>query len=247
MTSQPLGIRVRESAKLGVRKHLARADLAISRDPFASRLTRALRSAHINQVLDIGANVGQYARMLRDCGYAGRIVSVEPLVDAYHHLQRRSEGDQLWTTLNAAVGAQPGSAQINVSANSYSSSLLSMTAAHVKADPRSAVIGTQHVDVVTVVDVVDACGLTPRRCLLKIDTQGFEQQVLDGAGDLVRQFAAVQVELSLVELYRGQRLFGDMVEFLHGHGFTLWSLETGISDEDGRLLQADGLFIRTDG
>ncbi len=65
-----------------------------------------------------------------------------------------------------------------------------------------------------------------------------------GRGDLLDRFAAVQLELSFVELYEGQQLYDELVQDLGIHGLELWALETGISDDTGRLLQCDGLFMR---
>ena len=96
----------------------------------------------------------------------------------------------------------------------------------------------------TVADVVAAQGLVPARTLLKIDTQGYEEEVLAGAGDLVRWFGAIQLELSFVELYAGQRLFDDLYERMRSWGFRLQIIEPGFSDSSGRLLQCDGLFVR---
>lgn len=245
VTDQGLKNRWREVAKLGVRRGLQRADLSIARDPYVRRLVRALEHGHIDTVLDIGANVGQFGRMVRTAGFSGRILSVEPLETAYGQLSRRASSDPHWTCINVAVGAEPGETQINVSANSYSSSLLTMTRKHLAADPESLIIGTQDVDVVTVADVVVQHGIMPTSTLLKIDTQGYEQQVLDGAGSLLDEFAAIQLELSFVELYEGQRLYADLVEQMAQHGLMMWSLETGISDDTGRLLQCDGLFVRS--
>lgn len=241
---QGLRNRFRETAKLAVRRGLQRADLSIGRDPYVRRLVRALDHAGVDTVLDVGANVGQFACAVRSAGFKGRIISVEPLVAAYEQLSRRAASDQRWQTLNVAVGAAPGTTQINVSANSYSSSLLTMTAEHLAADSESRVIGTQDVQVVTAADLAMTHDIVPASTLLKVDTQGFEQQVLDGAGHLLDEFAAVQVELSFVELYAGQRLHDDLVAHLAARGLTLWSLETGISDAAGRLLQCDGLFLR---
>lgn len=236
--------RFRESAKLGVRVGLGKADLSIGRDPYIHRLSRTLEHASIDTVLDVGANVGQFSKLLRAAGYSGQIISAEPLSDAFKKLERRARGDKLWHTVQAAVGAEPGRTEINVSANSYSSSLLPMTATHLAADPRSAVIGTEEVDVVTVADLVAKFDVVPKCSLLKIDTQGFEQEVLDGAGALLDEFAAIQLELSFVELYEGQRLFDDLVDDLSRRGLSMWALETGMSDDKGRLLECDALFLR---
>lgn len=244
INDQSLRNRLREKSKLGLRLGLHRADLSIARDPYVNRLSRALDYARIDTVLDIGANVGQFGRMLRDAGFAGDLISVEPLETAHRRLARRAGRDPRWHTLNVAVGESRSTAHINISENSFSSSLLTMTNRHLKAAPESRVIGSQVVEVTTVADLVRDRGLDPTKTLLKVDTQGFEKQVLDGAGDLVDQFAAVQLELSMEELYEGQLLFDDLVALLQAHGLRLWTLETGISDEHGQLLQCDGLFLR---
>jgi FkbM family methyltransferase len=195
-------------------------------------------------VLDIGANVGQYGALLRAAGFGGRIVSVEPLQTAFRQLEVRSRRDPSWVIVNKGVGAAPGSVTMNISANSYSSSVLAMEAAHLAADPDSHVVGTQVTELTTVAVLAEEHQIDPARCLLKIDTQGFESQVLEGAGDLLDQFAGVQLELSFIELYTGQELFDPLVAKVRGHGMELWSIETGISDQHGRLLQCDGLFLR---
>ena len=244
MSEQGLRNRLRESAKLGLRKRLSRRGLALGRDPYCNRLVRFLDHASIDTVLDIGANVGQYASLLRTAGFEGRIVSLEPLSSTFAQLQRRAAKDPFWTTINAGAGAEEGLAMINVSENSFSSSLLDLTDAHLEAAPESRVVTHEKVQLTTVADLVREHDLDPTRCLLKVDTQGYEGPVFEGAGEHLRAFRAVQVELSMVELYRGQRLYDDLVADLRDLGFALWSFETGISDDHGRLLQVDGLFLQ---
>lgn len=197
-------------------------------------------------MLDIGANVGQYAVLTRSAGFAGRIISCEPLSGAFAELDRRAAGDARWTALNSAVGAEIGTATINVSENSFSSSIRDMTAAHLDTAPQSRFISTEEVPVTTVRELVTGYGIAPERTLLKIDTQGFEGEVLQGAGDLIGQMGAIQLELSFVELYDGQLLFDDLIARMSADGYRLQQLEPGISDKNGRMLQVDGLFVRSD-
>ena len=236
-----------EGAKLGVRRALGKADLSIGRDPYSHRVTRALAHHGIDTVLDVGANVGQYAALLRAAGYRGHILSVEPLDSAFAALSARAAKDPRWTALQNGVGEAPGTIDINISANSYSSSVLDINDAHLEAAPDSRYVGTQSIELTTVAQLVEQQGIDPARCLLKVDTQGYESQVLTGAAPILGKIAAVQLELSFVELYAGQALFDDHVTTLRGHGFELWSLDPGISDTDGRLLQCDGLFMRPRG
>lgn len=244
MKTQSVRNAVRENAKLQLRERLGRLGVSIGTDPYANRLTRTLANHDLRTVLDIGANVGQYSALLRSAGYRGRIISLEPLSDAYERLSRRASGDHLWTTVNSAVGAEPGELEINVSANSFSSSILPMSEAHLSADPHSAYVSTQKVPVTTVRDLVKEHGVDPARSLLKVDTQGYEAEVLAGAGDLLGQFGALQLELSFVELYDGQKLYEELTSHVQSLGFTLWSIDPGISAGDGRMLQCDGLFLR---
>lgn len=244
MTDQTWANRARERAKLLVRTGLYKVDLDLGKDPYSKRLVRTLRSRDVGTVLDVGANVGQFATLLRKAGYTGRIVSVEPLSGAFAELSRRAGRDDQWSCVHAAIGAETGTATINVSANSFSSSILPMTSNHLTAAPGSEVIGTEEVSMTSVAELVRESRAEPERTLLKVDTQGFEGQVLDSAGDLLQRLAGVQLELSFVELYAGQPLYDDLVERMRSAGLTLWSLETGFSDQSGRLLQVDGLFMR---
>lgn len=233
-----------ERLKLGVRRLLLRADLDLGRDAFVSRVARTLADRDLDTVLDIGANEGQYAALLRAAGFGGRIISVEPLPDAFDRLLQRSRTDDEWVARRLAVGAQPGSTTIRVSANSYSSSVLPLTDAHLDAAPGSRVVRTIDADVTTVVALAQTHHLSPERTLLKIDTQGFEGAVLDGAGDWLMRVAAVQLEVSHVELYAGQALEPELTARLAGHGLVPWTNDPGISAADGRLLQSDVLFVR---
>lgn len=244
MTDQSFTNRTRERAKLAVRRTLQRADLEIGRGSYATRLVNTLRSRDIGTVLDVGANVGQYATLTRSAGFEGRIISCEPLSGAFAELSGRAQRDSRWVPLNVAVGAEPGTTEIHVSANSFSSSIRDMTASHLDAAPGSEYIAVETVPVTTVDQIVRDHHVDPERTLLKIDTQGFEHEVLRGAGDLVGRFAAIQLELSFVELYTGQRLYGDLMADMERAGYRVQQIDPGFSDPSGRLLQVDGLFVR---
>lgn len=237
----------REYAKLAVRSVLYRRGLDLVAAPYPGRIATALRWLDADTVLDVGANIGQFGSALRASGYRSRLVSCEPLSDAYAQLARRSARDPHWLALNTAVGAEPGRLDINVAANSFSSSLLPMTNAHSDAAPGSEYVRTESVDVTTVAELVRAHGIDPARTLLKIDTQGYEAAVLAGAGELVGAFAAITLELSFVPLYAGQQLFDELVARLRAAGYELFGLDAGFSDpRSGRMLQCDGLFVRAD-
>jgi FkbM family methyltransferase len=237
----------REYAKLALRGVLYRRHLDLVADPYPARVAATLDYLGATTVLDVGANIGQYASALRASGYRGAIVSCEPLSEAFAHLERRSSHDRAWQVRRTAVGSEVGSAEINVSANSFSSSLLEMTDAHTSAAPGSETVAAETVPVTTVAELARELSLDPDRTLLKIDTQGYEAPVLDGAGPLVGTLAAISLELSFVPLYAGQQLFDDLVARLRDAGYVLYAIEGGFGDRrTGRMLQCDGLFVRAD-
>jgi FkbM family methyltransferase len=200
----------------------------------------------ITLVLDVGANVGQFAQSLRMRGYAGRIVSFEPLAKAHARLRKASQRDPLWIVPDAvAIGDNPGSTVLHVAGDSVSSSLLEMLDAHRHAAPDSAYIGSESVPVAKL-DTAAAEFLQPQdEVFLKIDVQGFESQVLAGASNLLPKIKGLMLELSLVPCYRDQMVFQPMLEFLVQQGFELWNLIPGTAEsETPRLLQVDAVFFR---
>lgn len=209
------------------------------------RLARLLRTHRIDVVLDVGANVGQYASGIRRAGFAGRIVSFEPLPQAFAELTRRCAADPSWSAVGLALGKQRGQTELNVAGNSTSSSVLPMLARHVAAAPESAYTTVCTVPIETLDDVFAEHVSPTERCLLKIDTQGFEYEVLVGAAQSLGNIVGLQLEMSLEPLYEGQVLFKEMLEWVSERGFTLAALEPGFSDQtSGQLLQMDGIFFR---
>ena len=198
----------------------------------------------IDTVFDVGANIGQYSLELRDIGYRGRIHSFEPMNDVFKKLQLVSANDINWTVYNHAMGSSSGSSVIYVAGNSFSSSIREMLPQHEQAAPESAIVRQMEIQVRTVDEVFPSLTGSGERCFLKVDTQGFESEVLRGAENSLNRFLAVQLEMSTVPLYKGQALYEELVAIMKDRGFTVHSLEPGMSDpQTGKLLQLDGLFI----
>jgi FkbM family methyltransferase len=227
------------------RRTVNRVGLDVTRHPFPRRLVRMCATAGIDTVADVGANIGQYGRALRSAGFAGRIVSCEPMSAAFAVLDREARRDPRWQPVRTALGSGEGFVSLNIAGNSHSSSVLRMLDAHREAAPGSGYVAAEEVPLTTVDELFARCGIDPGRSLLKIDVQGYERAVLDGAAATLPGLAAVQVELSLVPLYEGQSLMPEIGDLLAGHGLRLWAIEPGFSDpRSGRMLQCDGVFLR---
>jgi FkbM family methyltransferase len=242
-----------ELARRGVRplkkrllRELDRRGYELVAGPFAKRVARMIDHLGIDTVIDGGANIGQYAQGLRAAGYTGRIVSLEPLSSAYARLSAAASADPRWTAERTALSDRPGEITMNVSANSVSSSALPMLAAHSDVAPTSAYVGTESASATTVDALVERLDLDPARTLLKLDVQGYENTVLDGASQTIGAFCAAQIELSYVPLYAGQWLAPQTVSFFEAHGYELWMLDPAVMFDPvtGRTLQCDGVFAR---
>lgn len=221
-------------------------DLSRFTESPTARRQRLMHHYGIDLVLDVGANIGQYASRLRsDMGYHGRVISFEPLSKAFEQLKTTASGDAHWEIHHCALGDRNGQQTINIAGNSYSSSLLEMLPAHLQSAPESAFVGQENIEVKTLDSLFPSLHRGEKNIYLKIDTQGFESQVLAGAEQSLRQIDTLQLELSLVPLYKDQLLLDQIVSFLRHKGYSLVSLEPGFADErSGQLLQADGIFHR---
>lgn len=200
----------------------------------------------VDLVFDVGANHGQYAQMLREQGYGGAIHSFEPLPAAFDALREAAARDGMWTAHNVALAAHDGTARINVAGNhGVSSSMLPMLPRHLEAAP-----GSEYVEQVEVVqrtlDSIWADVVTPpARPFLKLDVQGLEGAVLDGAKRSVSELVGMQIELSLVPLYDGAAGYREILDRVEGLGMRLVDLVPGFRDQsNGELLQVDAVFIR---
>jgi FkbM family methyltransferase len=210
------------------------------------RLSTMLAHHNVDLVFDVGANTGQFAIALRASGFSGIIVSFEPLSAAHAALSKASAKDESWLVApRIAIGDRAGSVDIHIAGNSVSSSLLGMLKSHLAAAPTSDYVGSEPVQMQTLDSLAkEYCG-PDARVFIKIDTQGFESQVLDGAADLLKRAAGLQLELSLLPLYESQILYDELVERVRQLGFTPWAIWPALFDPNtGRMMQADATFFR---
>jgi FkbM family methyltransferase len=210
-------------------------------------LARMFATHRIDTVLDVGANEGQYARLLRELGFGGRIISFEPLTVPHGRLQLAAALDDSWTVApRMAIGQKDGEVRMNIASNNgASSSVLNMLDAHKNAAPDVAYMGSEVVPIGRLDSVAGSFLGNAQNIFLKVDVQGYELQVLQGASGLLRRLKGIQIELSLVPLYEGQTLFSDLIDRVRGQNFDIWGIIPGLADNStGRLLQADAIFFR---
>jgi FkbM family methyltransferase len=213
-----------------------------------ARLRHFLNYYNIDLVLDVGANVGQYSSFLRELGYSKKIISFEPLSAAHAQLTKVSAADPLWQIAERmAIGNVDDEITINIASNSVSSSILPMVDSLVDANPSSAYVSQEQVRV-SKIDTISKDYLAGyQNIFLKVDVQGFEKFVIEGAAATLPYIKGIQLEMSLVPLYEGELVVEDMLAFMGSMNYSLYNVMPGFADpKTGRLLQMDGLFFRED-
>ena len=202
-----------------------------------------MREHGVAQVIDVGANIGDYGSIVRGEGFGGTIHSFEPLRSAFERLEERSASDPLWFCYPFGLGDSVATRRMNRSSNLVSSSLLDINPVTTEHDPSTAYEGGEEVSITTL-DGFRA-NLAEAPTWLKLDVQGYELHVLRGARVFLERVVGIDCEVSLVALYADQPLIEDIVAWLRPHGFVPTWIEPGvIHTGTGALLQADMTFER---
>ena len=219
----------------------------VNNDP-TMQIERMLECESISVIIDVGANEGQFASGYILNPKIRRIISFEPLTDAFKVLGQRSSKFDNWDAHQVAVGNQSGETTINVSMNSVSSSVRQLTDVHVGAAPNSECVKTELVNLRTLDSVLkDYFDVLERgNIMLKIDTQGYEREVLEGAKETLSKTKIVLVEVSFEVLYAGQALFEEIHSEMSSAGYKVYNIIPGLTDNHtGRLLQADFIYRKS--
>lgn len=209
----------------------------------ASEHLEAIRFSAANTLIDAGANKGQFSIAFRELRPAAPITAFEPLPEAATIYERVFAGDPRANLIRVALSDKDGTARFHVADRSDSSSLLEPGVRQANAfgvRPAGVIeVPTRRLDSCISIDEL------PRPALLKVDVQGAELEVFAGCESLAG-FDFIYVELSFIELYEGQPLFGDVSKYLAGHGFKIAGLYNQVSTEQYGPTQVDVLFKRAD-
>ena len=226
--------------------------------PFSPRgslagLLRALFAAsNVNCVFDVGAHYGEYGQFLRELGYTGRIISFEPVGASFAILQRRCRADPNWTALRMALGSSDSERAINVMHNTTLSSFLTPSEYSKEWGRRwhghdDEIERTEIAEVRRVDSVFGACvkGLAHPRVYLKMDTQGWDLEVLAGASSCLASIAALQSEVSVQPIYDGMPNYVESIAAMNQLGFEVAGMFPVIHDYLLRAVEFDCVMVST--
>jgi FkbM family methyltransferase len=222
-----------------------------ARDSFQAHLMRLFRQQEINCVLDVGANSGQYAQILRGWGYRGDIVSFEPVPEVFAALKKAMAGDARWRGYPWALGEADDELEIHVArGDARASSFLTFNEEgperwgddHRVA--RLARVAVRRLD--GVLDEVTS-HIPSRRLYLKLDTQGFDLRVVAGAGARMAEMLALQTEISQQHYYEGMVQFGEALDRFRNLGYSITGMYPIARKLDGlQIIEFDCVMVRTD-
>lgn len=229
-----------------LRGHLSMAQKRVGEWFLGQEVARLLRATEVNLVLDVGANVGQFAQGLRRSGYPGRIASFEPVAEPFARLEAAAAGDDLWSVYPYALGAEDGPAEINRVPGTMSSMLPASEFGKEWSDKLQRQT-TQTIQVRRLESVFDEVtrGLDPVRAYLKMDTQGFDLQVFEGARAALDRVVAMQSEASCVPIYDGMPRLPEQWSVYEGAGFEAVGVYPVTRDQQTlRAIEFDLVMVR---
>jgi FkbM family methyltransferase len=228
----------------------------VTRDPYSlvhqEHLLRLFSALAINCVLDVGSSSGEFASSLRLLGYPGRIVSFEPVGRNFEVLKQHCIGDPDWRAYRVALGASRGSVEIQLySGATFHSFLGPSEYGRTHFPDKMQTEGTEVVRLDRLDNLFDKCieDISHPRVFLKIDTQGYDLEVVRGLGAKVNQVAALQVEVAITPIYaNATNSFLDLIAHLQTLGFRLSGMFPVTFDpaNENCLLEFDCVMCRTE-
>lgn len=213
-------------------------------------LVGVLERLGVNCVLDVGANSGQFGTRIREAGYAGRIVSFEPLGHIAEQMRPLAEADHDWRVVQCALGDEEGEAEMNVVADKgRTSSLLPASEYGLNRSRRLAGVRTETVPVRRLDRLLDdaVAGIDDPRVFLKMDTQGFDLRVFRGAGDRIKEVLGLQSEVACLTLYDGMPRYLEAIAAYEQAGFEVTGMFPVTAELDTlRVLEFDVVMVRAE-
>lgn len=195
-------------------------------------------------VIDVGANVGQFAVVSAKLFPDVRVHSFEPVPACAAELRKNVAELKNILVYSFALGEAAGEAKLHVNSYSHASSFLPATRKHREAFPEVRESGEVSVEVSTLDREFSGVELQGP-VLLKLDVQGYEAQVIRGGTETLKRVDYVVLEASFKQMYEGEDLFADILRLMEDHGFRFerpvgWLTAPG----NGEVLQMDALFAR---
>ena len=211
-------------------------------------LIKSINKNNINSIIDVGANSGQFAEEIFKNNFNGSILSFEPLKLEHSVLldkQIKIKKNNWEIAQRCGLGSSEKKSNINISGMRQSSSILDISKIHTDLYPDSVNVDKEEIDIFPLDNFYNKIINMEKNILLKIDTQGYELEILKGAEQTLKYIEAIYAEVSLVELYKNQPLFDEIFKYIKKSGFSVWSVDRAVGNNlTGQTYQLDIFFIK---
>jgi len=210
-----------------------------------SHLINFLNQYDIDTVLNIGANFGQFAKMLRSEGYLEEIHSFEPVSTSYDQLCHVARNDKKWFTYKLAMSDFCGEDKINVVNDLAFSSFLKPNGFAIKDFKNLQVDRTETVQVSTLNDFFNhhMQKFSTRRIFLQMDTQGFDLKVFAGASEHLQNIIGILSEISFTPIYNEMPHYLEALKYYEEYGFVVTGLYPISRKKDLAVIEMDCMLL----
>ncbi len=218
----------------------------MSENPFLE-MQRLMASTPDPIIFDVGAYDGHVSLVFRHLFPTATIYAFEPFVDSFRQLWVATAPDPKIYALNYGLSSQAGKCQFNANHHPETNSLLSFDPAVAEGWDEGKLETTAIVEAeFKTIDMVMAELNIPRIDILKIDVQGAEHLVVEGAASACENglINLVYSEIIAQPVYVGLKRFDEALGVLYDRGFDLYRLYNFSVNAEGRLIQADAIFTR---
>lgn len=209
-----------------------------------AHLKKIIEGYKINLVIDVGANNGQFGRLLREIGYKGDILSFEPVSSTFEKLQKNSVNDKKWRQVKLALGNKKGTGVINVFDSTDFSSILNPNEFGKKTFQQIRTSQAETIEIDTLDNILaNDNDLKTRRIFLKMDTQGYDLNVFNGAKNSLNSIVAILSEISFLPIYEGMPDYHQVLKEFEINGFAVTGLFPVTRNNNLSLIEMDGTLI----
>lgn len=210
-----------------------------------SHVINLINHYRIDLVIDVGANNGQFGRMIRNEGYKGEIHSFEPVNNTFEELSKSCINDSQWFAYKIALSDSCGEEEVNVMESSDLSSFLTANDFGKSKYEKIKVSYTETVEVSTL-DIflkTQIPNIKERRVFLKMDTQGYDIKVFKGAVASLSNIYCILSEISLISIYSGMPNYLDALKTYESSGFIVTGLYPISRKKDLSIIEMDCMLI----
>tara|TARA_A100001015_G_C14966637_1_gene703233 strand:- start:933 stop:1631 length:699 start_codon:yes stop_codon:yes gene_type:complete len=198
---------------------------------------------NIDLVFDVGAHVGEFGTKIRESGYKGKIISFEPQTEIFLELKNVVKKDTNWILHpRCALGEKNKLENINILSETNCSSILKPNLKLFELDKSITKIRVEECNVYSLDYIINKYYSISKNTYLKIDTQGYDKNVLDGFQKNIEKIKFIQLEAGLYDLYEDEKLYEYYIEFFKSVNYELWDLKPFAYNKFGRLVQFDMIF-----